>query len=173
MTFKGAELNYPVHEKEMLAIICAPNKWCSNLIGVPILIYTNHKTLENFDSQKDLSHHQARSMSIPYPPETEESRVLLEHVNGSCVCTHVHASCVTPPEITVMATTLSIMANADLVSTIQTNYVNDTWCKRLLNAKFLPHGIYYIGGLLYVGNRMIIPSVFAYMNCCFTWLMMS
>jgi hypothetical protein len=119
MTFKGAELNYPVHEKEMLAIICAPNKWCSNLINVPILIYTNHKTLENFDSQKYLSCHQARwmkfmsqynckiiyvkgrqnivanalsqtsfemetSMSVPYPPETEESRVLLEHV-----CAHI------------------------------------------------------------------------------------
>ena len=27
MTFKGAKLNYPVHEKEMLAIIRALKKW--------------------------------------------------------------------------------------------------------------------------------------------------
>ena len=27
MTFKGAELNYPVHEKELLAIIRALKKW--------------------------------------------------------------------------------------------------------------------------------------------------
>lgn len=27
MTFKGAKLNYPVHEKEMLAIIQALHKW--------------------------------------------------------------------------------------------------------------------------------------------------
>jgi hypothetical protein len=51
MTFKGAELNYPVHEKEMLAIVRALRKWRSDLIGVPFLIYTNHKTLENFHQQ--------------------------------------------------------------------------------------------------------------------------
>lgn len=55
MTFKGAELNYPVHEKEMLAIICALQKWCLDLIGVPFMVYTDHKTLENFDCQQDLS----------------------------------------------------------------------------------------------------------------------
>ena len=35
MTFKGAELNYPVHEKEMLMIIYALQKWHSDLVGVP------------------------------------------------------------------------------------------------------------------------------------------
>ena len=55
MTFKGAELNYPVHEKEMLAIIRVLKRWCSDLIGTPFLIYTNHKTLENFEKQKELS----------------------------------------------------------------------------------------------------------------------
>ena len=54
-TFKGAELNYPVHEKEMLAIIRALKKWRSDLIGVPFLIYTDHKTLENFHQQRELS----------------------------------------------------------------------------------------------------------------------
>lgn len=55
MTFKGAELNYPVHEKEMLAIIRALKRWKVDLLGSPFLIYTDHKTLENFDQQKDLS----------------------------------------------------------------------------------------------------------------------
>jgi hypothetical protein len=55
MPFKGAELHYPVHEKEMLAIIRALRKWHVNLIGSPFLIYTDHKTLENFDTQKELS----------------------------------------------------------------------------------------------------------------------
>jgi hypothetical protein len=43
MMFKGVELNYPVHKKEMLAIIHALNKWCSDLIRVPVIIYTDHK----------------------------------------------------------------------------------------------------------------------------------
>ena len=63
-TFKGAELNYPVHEKEMLAIIRALKKWRSDLIGVPFLIYTDHKTLENFHQQRELSRRQARWMEF-------------------------------------------------------------------------------------------------------------
>ncbi|GBE84003.1 hypothetical protein SCP_0510620 [Sparassis crispa] len=55
MQFKGPELNYPVHEKELLAIVHALKKWCVNLIGVPFTIYTDHCTLKNFTFQKNLS----------------------------------------------------------------------------------------------------------------------
>ena len=55
MALKAAQINYPVHEKELLAIIRALQKWQSDLLGVPITIYTDHRTLENFDQQKDLS----------------------------------------------------------------------------------------------------------------------
>ena len=59
MTFKGAELNYPVHEKELLAVIRALKKWRVDLLGSPFFIYTDHKTLENFTTQRDLSRRQA------------------------------------------------------------------------------------------------------------------
>ena len=55
MMFKGAQLNYPVHENEILAIIRALTKWRVDLLGVPFLVYTDHKTLENFHIQRDLS----------------------------------------------------------------------------------------------------------------------
>jgi hypothetical protein len=42
MTFKGAELNYPVHEKELLAIIRSLRRWRSDLIGSPVYVYTDH-----------------------------------------------------------------------------------------------------------------------------------
>lgn len=58
-TFKNTELNYPVQEKEFLAIIRALNKWWSEVFGCSSLIYTDHKTLENFAGQKDLSSRQA------------------------------------------------------------------------------------------------------------------
>jgi len=64
MTFKGAQLNYPVHEKEMLAIIRALTKWHVDLLGVPFFVYTDHKTLENFHLQRDLSRQQARWMEF-------------------------------------------------------------------------------------------------------------
>ena len=54
-----AELNYPVHEKELLAIICALQKWQIELLGAPVIVYSNHWTLQNFTSQHDLSRRQA------------------------------------------------------------------------------------------------------------------
>ena len=55
MQLRPAEKNYPIHKKELLAIICALNKWCSDLLGIPIYVYTDHSTLENFDTECDLS----------------------------------------------------------------------------------------------------------------------
>jgi hypothetical protein len=62
MTFKGPELNYPVHEKELLAIMRALRKWKVDLLGSEIFVYTDHKTLLNFDRQKDMSRRQLRWM---------------------------------------------------------------------------------------------------------------
>ena len=64
MTFKGTQLNYLVHEKKMLAIIRALMKWRVDLLGIPFLVYTDHKTLENFHIQWDLSWRQARWMEF-------------------------------------------------------------------------------------------------------------
>ena len=57
-------MNYPVHEKELLAIIRALKKWRVDLLGSPFFTYTDHKTLENFNTQKDLSRRQARWMEL-------------------------------------------------------------------------------------------------------------
>jgi hypothetical protein len=64
MTFKGAELNYLVHEKELLVIIQALKKWRSDLLGVPFVVYTDHRMLENFNRQKHLSRHQVQWMEF-------------------------------------------------------------------------------------------------------------
>jgi hypothetical protein len=50
MQLKGPEKNYPVHKKELLAII-RTLKWRSNLLGIPIFVYTDRHTLQNFDTQ--------------------------------------------------------------------------------------------------------------------------
>jgi hypothetical protein len=55
MQLKDVQKNYPVHEKEMLAIVHALKKWRSDLLGSQFIVYTDHQTLENFDTQKDLS----------------------------------------------------------------------------------------------------------------------
>ena len=60
MQLKGIEQNYPVPKKELLVIVQALKKWRSDLLGIPIMVYTDHRTLQNFDTQWDLSHHQLR-----------------------------------------------------------------------------------------------------------------
>ena len=62
MMLTGAELNYPVHEKELLAILRVLRKWKVDLIGSEFLVYTDHKTLLNFNTQRELSRRQAHWM---------------------------------------------------------------------------------------------------------------
>ena len=59
-TLKDAELNYPTHEKELPAILHGIRKWKVDLLGSPFLVYTDHKTLINFHTQRDMSRSQAR-----------------------------------------------------------------------------------------------------------------
>ena len=46
----AAEKNYSTHELELLAIIKALKKWCTSLLGTHFEIYTDHQTLEFFQS---------------------------------------------------------------------------------------------------------------------------
>ena len=55
-----AEKNYPTHKKELLAIVKALKKWRSHLLGARFEIYTDHRTLEYFQSQKEMSRRQMR-----------------------------------------------------------------------------------------------------------------
>ena len=57
-----AELNYEIHDKEMLAIVRSLGNWRAELQGAPhkLAIYTDHKALEYFMSSKNLTARQAR-----------------------------------------------------------------------------------------------------------------
>ncbi|KNZ76410.1 hypothetical protein J132_10520 [Termitomyces sp. J132] len=43
------------NEKELLAIVCTLKKWCANLFCAQFVVFTDHKTLLNFDRQWGLS----------------------------------------------------------------------------------------------------------------------
>jgi hypothetical protein len=77
-TMIDAELNYPIHDKEMLAIITGFLHWRAYLIGTPepIQVVSDHKALEYFMTTKALTARQARwaevlsqfSFQIMYKP---------------------------------------------------------------------------------------------------------
>jgi hypothetical protein len=154
-TFKGAELNYPVHEKELLAIIRALKKWRSDLLGVPFIVYTDHRTLENFDKQKHLSRRQARWMEFLSQYEFKITYIPGEQNS----CADALSRTEFPSADVPLAPILSIAADENLLTRIKQGYKEDPWCKKLIEASPRPHGITILDDLLYVGNRLAIPRV--------------
>ena len=60
-SFNSQQVNYDVHDKEMLAIVKAFQEWKHMLIGSyqTILVYTDHRNLEWFTMTKVFNHRQA------------------------------------------------------------------------------------------------------------------
>jgi len=64
--FLAAELNYDVHDKEIVVIVNCFQEWRHFLMGAPkeIVVFTDHKILEYFNSTKLLNRRQARWSEI-------------------------------------------------------------------------------------------------------------
>jgi len=45
---KPAEYNYPIHDKEMLAIVACLEEWRPELMARPFTVYSDHKNLTYF-----------------------------------------------------------------------------------------------------------------------------
>jgi hypothetical protein len=73
----GVECNYLIHEQEMLSIMRAIHKWHVDLLGTHINIFTDHKTLQKFNYQQDLSQRQARWMEY-----LSQYEYTITYVNG-------------------------------------------------------------------------------------------
>ena len=60
-TMIDAELNYPIHDKELLAIVSSFQHWCAHLEGTleTIQVVSDHKALEYFMTMKALTARQA------------------------------------------------------------------------------------------------------------------
>ena len=60
--FSGPELNYDVHDKELLVIVNAFEEWQAYLEGSrqPIVVYSDHKNLSYFTTTKKLNRQQVR-----------------------------------------------------------------------------------------------------------------
>ena len=88
-----AELNYPVHDKEFLAIVWACKEWSHYLEGSPAVeIITDHRSLEYFLISKLLTRREARMVetmsrfdsviSIPTRKEVDKARRSVETVRS-------------------------------------------------------------------------------------------
>ncbi|RDB24930.1 Transposon Ty3-I Gag-Pol polyprotein [Hypsizygus marmoreus] len=157
---QGAELNYPVHEQEMLAILRALKKWRTDLLGSHITIYTDYKTLENFDHQKDLSRRQARWMEYLSQYDYDIHYIRGEDNSVADALSRLPSSYTEPQ---VVAPIWSITSDKSLLDDIKLGYTEDPWTKSLLHDikhdLILPSsGINLIDDLLFIGDRLVIPK---------------
>ena len=61
---KPHEKNYPTHDLELAAIVFALKIWRHYLYGEKCFVYTNHKSLKYFPSQRELNLRQRRWMQL-------------------------------------------------------------------------------------------------------------
>ncbi len=181
MQLKDAELNYPVHEKELLAIVRALKKWRVELLGVHFTVFTDHRTLENFHRQKDLSRRQARWQEFLAQYDFEikyiqgENNIVADALSRVELDEQLSAASIAaipllreatrairdiPDAVTVAALPLRLSISADpgWLNAIREGYKTDSWCLRLKEAVGTL-GIRETDGLLFVGEHLAIPRV--------------
>ena len=126
----SAERNYPVHEQEMLSIMRAVRRWRVDLLGTHINIYTDHKTLQNFDFQRDLSQRQAHWMEY-----LSQYEYTINYINGdknmvADVLSRLPESTLT---CAMVGAVFSIENDPDMLQQIKDGYQEDPWCRGILD----------------------------------------
>lgn len=167
MQLSGAEKNYPIHKKELLAIIWALKKWCTDLIGAKFVVYTDHCMLENFNTQCDLSHQQ-----LHWQEFTSQYEMKIVYIRGEDNCVADMLSCLPNncfpdehPDTTLpykhwkqpIGVVLSIKSDRSVLSSIKSSYNQDVFCQCL--SKNTVPGAQFINRLWYICDRLIIPQV--------------
>jgi len=138
---KKAEKNYLVHEKELLAIVNTLKKWQVDLLGNHITIYTDHCTLENFNTQCDLSQCQLRWQEF-----LSQFECTINYIHGgdntaadtlSWLPTNAfpeerlatNSSSMAPNVIVVTLGSLAVTVDPALLTAIRQGYQMDAFCQ--------------------------------------------
>jgi len=58
-TFMATQRNWPIHDKELFAIVDSFRKWRDWLVGVQVNLYTDHQGLQYFNTKQKLNSRQA------------------------------------------------------------------------------------------------------------------
>jgi hypothetical protein len=174
MQLRDAQLNYPVHEKELLAIVRALKKWRIELLGTPFTVYTDHCTLEKFLTQCELSRRQAHwqeffgqyNFDIQYirgednsvadalsrlPPKDQQTPI---YARQTANMPHSIGSNIKP-----ISLVMSITTDGSLLNDIKNGYLADPWCVKLSKLTDSLPGLRHDNGLLYLNDRLIVPHV--------------
>jgi ribonuclease HI len=140
---KDAEVNYPAHDMELLAIVEALKEWRYFLEGSPFtaIVRTDHKPLQEFFTQKSLSRRQARwwekihafDFEINYvkgienPADALSRNPIHSPDNSSLVVAYmsVESSCLV--QIQAQLCIAALVPDVDFLETIRHEVLVDSW----------------------------------------------
>ena len=156
--YRPAEVNYPTHEQEMLAIISCMKHWYPQLTGTHFTVLSDHAPLQYWKTQRDLSKRQIRwldflsnfDFDIKYIPGITNraadalSRYPYAQPNKS--------------ELNSLATTTHELNNR-VTDEIRTSYFNDPFFKPIVsNPQQYPHFFVHKGLVYLHDGRLCIPN---------------
>ena len=117
-----------MHEQELLSIIHTLKKWHVDLLGIPINIYTNHHTLENFNTQQDLSRCQCcwqeflAQYNYTISHIKGDNNTITDTLSRLPYADTVDNALPTAPNDILLAAVLSISSDDAILRTIQEGY---------------------------------------------------
>ena len=152
-----AKRNYLVHKKELLVIIHSLKKWQSDLLGLPIFTYTDHQTLENFNTQRDLSRCQLRWQEYLSQYELNMVYVPGEDNTVADALSRVPPNGFPSEKLEVVGAVLKIATDPCLVDAIRNCYMMDKFCVKLTSVTSGMEEVSQVNRLWYVGSRLVIP----------------
>lgn len=152
-----AERNYPVHEQEELAIVCALKEWRHYLGGakLSVVVLTDHKSLRHLQTQPNLSARQARWTEFLSQFDFE---IIYQQGKDNIVADALsrrrdHKN-MKNEQVNSVAVSTSGNRN-ELVEEIKSAYSKDKLCKKLLVKCRSPFRLE--NGLIMRGEQIYVP----------------
>ena len=149
--FEAAEINYEIHDKELLAIIDSFEQWRHLLEGSPhqIIVYNDHKNLTYFQNARVLSRRQARwaqfltrfDFLITYRPGVQQGkadalsrRSYLAPQPGEPTFDHQKQVILGPDRLRVLTiNAFKAPEDSRLLDSIRTGTISDEFAQDVLN----------------------------------------
>ncbi|SGY95245.1 BQ5605_C036g11481 [Microbotryum silenes-dioicae] len=152
----SAEVNYPTHEQELLAVVDALRQWRVNLMGVHFHVLSDHESLKYLKTQENLSKRQARwverladyDFDITYIPGGENT-----------VADAMSRYSFPQGEPDSVQAVSEMDVHTQLRGRLVEGYDSDPFCQQVKRNLDSSPGFSCVDGVLYFEGRMVVPAV--------------